>query len=115
MSRTRCCLVVVLCLLCAPARAEERRPLEFHLTFDRTVRPEPFTGRVYVLLSQKTLTALPAGPSWFKPEPFFAVDVKDWKPGETRTVGADALACPEPLAKLARGSWTVYAVMDLDR
>src|SRR5262249_31453368 len=55
------------------------------------------------------------GPNWFKPEPFFALDVKGWKPGETLAVGADALGHPEPLAKLAKGEWTVIALMDLDR
>jgi len=110
-----CSVVFVLCALGRPAFAGEARPLEFHLTFDRSVRAEPFTGRVYVMLSQSPVTALPGGPNWFKPEPFFALDVKDWKPGETRILGSDALACPLPLAKLARGTWSVQAVMDLDR
>src|SRR5262249_33849319 len=51
---------------------------------------EPFPGRVYVLLSRQATTALPAGPNWFNPEPFFAVDVKRWKPGEKLILGADA-------------------------
>jgi S-formylglutathione hydrolase FrmB len=107
-------LAVLGCLALA-ARADEPRPLEFHLAFDKTVSAGPFTGRVYVLLSRKEMKQLPAGPNWFKPEPFFALDVKDWKPGETRVVGAAALAYPEPLGKLAKGEWTVTAVMDLDR
>ena len=65
-----------------PASAAEAGPLEFHVVFDRAVSTEPFTGRVYVLLSQSEHEEPPAGPNWFNPEPFFAVDVKDWKPGE---------------------------------
>jgi S-formylglutathione hydrolase FrmB len=114
--RPRLCLgpAVLGCLLLA-ARADEPRPLEFQLTFDKTVSAEPFTGRVYLLLSGKETKQLPAGPNWFKPEPFFALDVKGWKPGETVAVGAGALGYPEPLAKLAKGEWTVVALMDLDR
>src|SRR5437764_8761108 len=107
-------LAVLGCLALA-ARADEPRPLEFHLSFDKTVSTEPFTGRVYVLLSRKEMKQFPAGPNWFKPEPFFALDVKDWRPGETRVVGAAALAHPDPLAKLQKGDWWVTAVMDLDR
>ncbi|MCI0462595.1 MAG: hypothetical protein L0Z62_37065 [Gemmataceae bacterium] len=101
--------------LSASFRAGEPRPLEFHLTFDRTVSAEPFSGRVYVLLSKQASKTLPAGPNWFKPEPFFAVDVKGWKPGEPLVVGAGALGHPVPLTKLPRGTWTILAVMDLDR
>jgi S-formylglutathione hydrolase FrmB len=113
--RPRCALgLLALGCLALTARAGEPRPLEFHLTFDRTVCAEPFTGRIYVLLSKNPISQLPAGPSWFKPEPFFARDVKDWKLGETRVVAAGALAHPEPLAKLTRGDWWVTAVMDRD-
>jgi S-formylglutathione hydrolase FrmB len=107
----------LLALGCLPltARAGEPRPLEFQLTFDKTVSAEPFSGRVYVMLSRSALKQLPAGPNWFKPEPFFAVDVKAWKPGETRVLGAGAVAYPEPLARLPKGDWWVVAIMDLDR
>ena len=52
----RCRLLGVVALLtaaaCRPAAAAEARPLEFHVVFDRAVSAEPFTGRVYVLLSE---------------------------------------------------------------
>jgi S-formylglutathione hydrolase FrmB len=114
--RPRCYLGLVgLLCLALPTRAAEPRPLEFHLTFDKAVSARPFTGRVYVLLSRQQMTLPPAGPNWFKPEPFFALDVKGWQPGTPQTLGADALGHPAPLAKLAKGKWWVTAVMDLDR
>jgi S-formylglutathione hydrolase FrmB len=114
--RPRCALgLLALGCLTLTARAGEPRPLEFHLTFDKVATAEPFTGRIYVLLSRNEIKQLPAGPNWFKPEPFFALDVRDWKPGETRVVNAGALAHPEPLAKLSKGDWWVTAIMDLDR
>jgi S-formylglutathione hydrolase FrmB len=101
--------------LAPAARADAPRPLEFHLTFDKAVSAAPFTGRVYVLLSSKEMKAIPAGPNWFKPEPFFALDVKGWRPGERLVLGASALGYPGPLAKLTPAPYWVTAVMDLDR
>jgi pimeloyl-ACP methyl ester carboxylesterase len=96
------------------AAAAGSRPLDFHVAFDRAVSAEPFTGRVYVMLSRKESKEPPVGPNWFGPEPFFAVDVKAWKPGDVLTISADALACPAPLSKLAPGAYFVQAVMDFD-
>ena len=43
---------------------------------------DTFTGRVYLMFA-----AGPGeprlGPQWNSPQPFFAKDVTDWKPGET--------------------------------
>jgi pimeloyl-ACP methyl ester carboxylesterase len=102
-------------LLAVSAAHAEPPPLEFHVTFDKMVSAEPFSGRVYVFLGKNEPKALPSGPSWFKPEPFFAVDVKDWKPGESLTVGAEALGYPGPLSKLAPATYHAQAVMDFDR
>jgi enterochelin esterase-like enzyme len=96
------------------APAVEARPLEFHVVFDRAASIEPFTGRVYVLLSKNEHNEPPSGPNWFHPEPFFAVDVKGWKPGEVLVVGAGALGCPSPLPQLEPGAYHAQAVMDFN-
>src|SRR5262249_52733213 len=83
-------------LLAIPVQAE---PIEFQLTFDAKAKATPFTGRVHVLLSKGKRTEPPEGPSWFRPEPAFALDVRDWKPGEKLVIGKDALAYPTPLDK----------------
>jgi S-formylglutathione hydrolase FrmB len=106
-------LVLLGLALCPPAAAAA--PLEFRLTFDPSVSASPFTGRVYVLLTKADGRALPAGANWFRPEPFFARDVKGWRPGEPLVLGADALGFPYPLAKLPKGTYTAHAVMDFDR
>src|SRR5262245_5227232 len=90
--------VLVLGLAAAPAWAAPPKPLEFHLTFDGKAHPGAFTGRVYVLLSKREMTALPASPNWFRPEPFLAADVRDWRPGEKLALVGNKLAYPEPLA-----------------
>jgi hypothetical protein len=102
-------------LLCCPLLARAEGPLAFHLTFDPKVTAGPFNGRVYVFLSAKDVKQLPAGPNWFHPEPFFAVDVKGWKPGQSLVLDRGALGCPSALSEIKRGTYTVYAVMDLDR
>ncbi len=93
----------------------EPKPLEFHVTFDKAVSDKPFTGRVYVMLSKGDLKRLPNGPAWFGTEPFFAKDVKDWKPGEPLVVGADALSFPVPLKDVKPGTYSAVAVVDFDR
>jgi hypothetical protein len=99
--------------LALPAQADDK--LEFRLAFPRSLRDKPFTGRVYVQLARSATTQLRSGPAWFNTEPFFARDVKDWKPGEKLTIGSDALAFPVSLERIRPGTWTIQAVMDLDQ
>jgi S-formylglutathione hydrolase FrmB len=105
---------LLLALSAAPAFGQAK-PLEFHVTFDKSVSDQPFTGRVFVMLSKRDIGGVYPGVSWFQPEPFFAKDVKGWKPGEPLVIGTDALAFPAPPAKLPAGSYSVQAVMDFDR
>jgi S-formylglutathione hydrolase FrmB len=107
--------ILVLSLLTCSGPAAEPQPLAFHLRFDKAVCDKPFTGRVYVMLTSQESKSLPAGFNWFKPEPIFARDVKDWKPGEPLVVAADAVAYPHKIAELPRGTYSVHAVMDFDR
>jgi hypothetical protein len=95
------------------APATSARQVEFHLT--QTVSPTPFTGRVYVMLSKTDIKGLPSRPKWINPEPFFAQDVTNWRPGSTLVLGEKLLGYPVPLAKLPHGTYSVQAVMDLDQ
>lgn len=108
-------LALILAILPLPRFAAAAGPLEFHLTFSREVSPEPFTGRVYVLVTRQATNSLPSGLNWFRPEPAFARDVISWKPGEPLVLGGDVLAHPMPLTKLVPGTYTVHAVMDFNR
>lgn len=103
-------------LFCATAHAADPKPLEFNVTFTKEVSAKPFTGRVYLMLTKaRGGVRPPASVNWFNPEPLFAKDVKDWKPGEPLVIGADALAHPVKLDKLPAGEYTAFAVMDFDR
>jgi pimeloyl-ACP methyl ester carboxylesterase len=115
----RCRLIlppaVGLLLIVAPAGRAAGKPLEFHVTFDKAVSAKPFTGRVYVMLTKAEKNEPRFGPSWFHPEPIFARDVKDWRPGEELVIDGTALAFPDPLSKLPKAAWSAQAVMDFDR
>ena len=88
--------------------------VEFELTLDAKALDKPFTGRVYVLLSKFEPRQLPNGLNWFNPEPAFAENVREWKPGTTRTLGVKAIAFPTPLKDLKPGKWFAQAVIDRD-
>ena len=108
--RSTCLLLLTLSV---PALAEENKPLTFQVTLERNAS-ETCSGRLLVMLTTRANAEPRQGPNWFKPEPFFAVDVKNWEPGTSRTLSANAVSCPEPLAKLKPGTYTVQAVLDLD-
>lgn len=93
----------------------EARPLEFHLRFDKALSDKPFSGRVYVILTRQETKDLPAGFNWFRPEPIFARDVKDWQPGEPLVIAAEALGFPHKLGDLPKDTFSIHAVMDFDR
>lgn len=87
-------------------------PLEFHLRFDPKVQDKPFTGRVHVLLLKGEYKTLQRGVNWFSPQPAFAKDVKDWKPGEVLVIDKSAISHPVTLDKIDKREWTIQAVMD---
>lgn len=61
----------------------------FRVTLNPAVRQEPYTGRVYVLLSER-LPEPRVGPSWFGTEPFVSLEVVDWRPGTSIEIHADS-------------------------
>jgi hypothetical protein len=93
--------------------ASAAEPLAFHLTFDARASARPFTGRVYVLLFEKNTPKLARNPSWYGTDPFFARDVKDWRPGQTLVLDRTALAYPLTMDRVHKGTYTIQAVMDL--
>ena len=103
------------------ARAADE--LAFDVTLDRATAegqlPERdgkrlVSGRLYVFLSQRELREPMRGPSWFQPEPFFAVDVHDVAPGAVCRVDRSADGYPEALDKLPAGKYRAQAILDHD-
>ncbi len=95
----------------AAAPATLAGPLRFVVSYDAAIPgPGPFSGRVYVMLTARDHEPR-FGPSWQGTEPFYAVDVTDWKPGEPLVFDDGAVSYPGPFSELAAGTWAVQAVM----
>ncbi|MCI0682191.1 MAG: hypothetical protein L0Y71_08810 [Gemmataceae bacterium] len=109
----RCWLVPWLALVASAAPVEADAPIEIRLTFPKQALATPFTGRVLVVVSKPPIGAGPARVNWFNPQPFFAQDVKDWRP-DTPWTFQPAHAFPQPLHKLPPGAYHVQAVLDRD-
>ena len=94
---------------------------EFEVKFPPAVRPGPVSARVYVMLNKIVSRSPPKeprfGPDWFHPQPFFAVEAKDWRPGEPLKVGSNAVGYPGPLhapGTLEPGEYSAQAVIRLN-
>ncbi len=97
----------------------ENPPLEFEVTYTAGVHPGPVTARVYVMLGPSPSLGIGEprlGPNWFNPQPFFAVDAKNWKPGEPLKVGSSPLSTgfPGSLNDINAGKYVAQAVIRLN-
>lgn len=61
---------------------------EFELKISPDIHDQPFSGRLYVMLS-KTRAEPRTGPSWFRPEMFASLDVENLKPGRAASLSSD--------------------------
>lgn len=66
-------------LLTSPALPD--KALQVQVTYSREIRETAYTGRVYLLFSERNREPR-LGPDWFTPEPFVSLEVENWQPGE---------------------------------
>ncbi|MDG3003602.1 alpha/beta hydrolase-fold protein [Paludisphaera mucosa] len=97
----------------APKAAAAASNVSFAITYtEKVAQGSPITGRVYVMLAAAGSPGEPRfGPNWFRPQPFFARDVRDWKPGEAVVIDAQAVGFPDAIDKLAPGDYRAQAVV----
>lgn len=104
--------VLALAAVCASAAADT-----YTVTFDRSVRDTPATGRLMLFFITET------GPAWERqrpidapfyeaPQPIASVAVENLKPGEVIVLDGSAIAFPMPLNEL-HGTARVQALLDL--
>ncbi|CAN5157786.1 alpha/beta hydrolase-fold protein [soil metagenome] len=106
----------VLCLLNLPALAPPQAgPARFEVVVDPKVCATPINGRVYVTLYNRQVGKPPSGPNWFRPDPFFSRDVRNWKPGTPLVVDDSWYSFPKPISQIGAGTYYVQAVVDLQR
>ena len=86
----------------------------FELSFPDGMLKTPFTGRVFLVMSRKEIKdGAVHRQGWFKPEPFFAQDVKDWGPNQPLPF-APTTGLPGALAQLPAGKYFAQAILDRD-
>lgn len=110
--------LIVLIFLCFPSCSPQSQTTatktEFHIQYTDHVIEGPVSCRVYVILDKAIHRTPRYGPSIFNPEPFFAIDVKDWKPGETIVIDNNALGYPVNLDRIPPELYAIQAVMDIN-
>ncbi|MCS7045648.1 MAG: esterase family protein [Gemmataceae bacterium] len=105
--------LVALPVVAAAATGQESRALTVQVTFTKSVLATPFTGRVFVIAWSSAPSGAPRSVNWFQPEPFFAMDVKDWAP-DTPLPFRPTVGLPDAAAKLPPGKYYLQAVLDRD-
>ncbi len=87
----------------------------FDVRFSEQVYDRPFSGRVYLAFTKSRTQPRLTPSNWFRPEPFVALDVVNWEPGETLTFSAAEpgamLAYPQPLADMQLAGYRGQAVV----
>ncbi|MFI5455595.1 MAG: alpha/beta hydrolase-fold protein [Isosphaerales bacterium] len=95
--------------------ASKANGLSFEIKCAAKVRTEPIKGRVYVMLASDQAAREPRfGPNWFQTEPFYAVNVESWKPGEPLRIDSRSDGFPGPLDELEPGRYSIQAVVRLN-
>lgn len=117
--RSGCCVTWLVLLFAVAADSRAAEPALFaEVKFDEQAAMaatggQGVTGRVFLFLSARQQDKEPRfGPDWFAPEPFFRVDVHDFRPGDIAQVDDDAAGFPGPFSRLAPGVYRVQAVLD---
>jgi hypothetical protein len=110
-------LIVVIASFCRAQAlcCAEPGSVTFRVSYTAGVSKEPFSGRVFLILSPARLAEPPKGPNWFNPAPFFAQDVKSWQPGTDLVFRDGCMSYPCSLSQLKKGSYWAMAMMDFDR
>lgn len=96
----------------APARAQARPGAGFEVVLPSRLRTEPLTGRVFVFLSHDSTPEPRLRAGGMVSIPFFATDVKGWRPGTAAAVGRRAFGYPlRSLPELPPGEYFVQALV----
>ena len=105
---------IALVLLGRAASIASAEPVAFRVWLDAAAAEQPITGRLYVFLSQRTRGEPRFGSDWFRPEPFFGLDVATFQPGTSCQIDDRADGFPDKLSRLRPGRYRVQAVLHHD-
>lgn len=87
-------------------------PRSFKIEFDPALQAEPYSGRVYVVITSGGIGGEPRVRmgDWFNPPQVCAVDAKDVAKGGTVTIDETSLHFPGAIGEMAAEKYTVQAV-----
>lgn len=116
--RRRTLLTVICCCVVSSAwtQASHAADSRFELSFPKTLRAKPFSGRVYVFFSKRRAEPR-TGPGWFQTDPFVSLNVENWEPGEPLAIDNEMqglLAFPKPLDEMNLAGYRAQAVARFD-
>jgi hypothetical protein len=98
-------------LIIATVLAQPAPKLDVELSFPKSARAEPYSGRVFIVATKTANDGQPRGISWFAPQPFFAQDVTKWQPDKPLTFRPQ-FAYAKSWSELAKEKWRLQAVLD---
>src|SRR2546426_901403 len=86
------------------------------ISFDRSVRAHPASGRLVVYLISPDSKMPPdkepaVGPFWSTPQPIYGIDVKNLASGEQVIIDDSASSFPTKLSELPPGKYRAQAVL----
>jgi hypothetical protein len=108
------CALILSLSLASPIKVEDQPKLGFRVSVEPKLLEGPFTGRVFVLVTQQKPSPLTRGLNWFNPQPGFAVDVTKWDGEKPITISDTAVSHPTKLEKLKAGKYWIQAYIDRD-
>lgn len=79
-----------------------------------SIQAKDISGRLSVMFASRKTPPPIHGPNWFRPEPFFAVEVRELAAGETVGIDDAADGYPGPLSQIPPGQYFVQAILDSD-
>lgn len=116
MKRSLCHRFLLLTISLSFLAISAQAGLQFEVKRSAAVHTNPFSGRVYVMLGSERDRNPKNGPNWFNPQPFFAIDVENWKSDGSVFIAdaANLLSFPAPIAKLKPGKYSAQALMRIN-
>jgi len=104
-------LIFASVLLAAPLPAIDpaESPLQFSVTHDGDLGDQ-VSGRLYIMLTRGRVPLI-GGPNWMRPEPFFALDVENWKKDTPIIVSDNADNMSGNPSTIGDGPWKAVAIL----
>jgi len=101
-------------VLSSPAWGQTSSKLSFEISFPGSVRSEPATGRVYVMISRSSEKEPRLQISQTGGTPFFGRDIENLAPGQPVFIGEGDLGSPVPsLGEIPAGDYFVQALVSI--